>query len=145
RHGVHGDARRNEMSSFTQEVPFPDIVLIPGGAFLMGSERGREDEIPPHIVELSSFWIARSAVTNREYGLFLRDTGAATPPAWEDPHFNHPRQPVVAVNWFEANAYCAWLSVRAGEPYRLPTEAEREMACRAGTRSAYPWGDPAER
>jgi len=128
-----------------QEILFPDMVPIPGGSFLMGSEEGREDEIPPHIVELSPFWIARSAVTNSEYGLFLRDTGGATPPAWEEPRFNHPGQPVVAVNWFEAAAYCAWLSERTGEPYRLPTEAEREMACRAGTQTAYPWGDTAER
>ena len=111
-----------------QEILFPDMVPIPGGSFLMGSEEGREDEILPHIVEISPFWIARSAVTNSEYGLFLRDTGGATPPAWEEPRFNHPGQPVVAVNWFEAAAYCG-VSERTAASGATLRNPRSKLAC----------------
>ncbi len=123
----------------------PDMVLLEGGRFVMGSESGQEDEAPPHTITLSPYCIARFAVTNREYGIFLEQAGAEAPPFWHDSRFNHPDQPVVAVNWHEAEAYCAWLSKVLGEAYRLPTEAEREYACRGGTSTAYPWGEGAER
>jgi formylglycine-generating enzyme len=125
--------------------PRPEMVPLEGGGFVMGSASGQEDEAPPHFVELSPFCIARFAVTNREYGIYLQKSGAQPPPLWNDPKFNHPDQPVVAVNWLEAVAYCAWLSKVLIEPYRLPTEAEREYACRAGSATAYPWGESAER
>ena len=121
------------------------MMLIEGGSFLMGSASGREDEAPPHLVELSRFFIARFAVTNREYRVYLQKTGVAPPPSWEQSQFNHPEQPVVAVSWHEAIAYCTWLSETLNESYRLPTEAEREYACRGGTATAYPWGDSADR
>ncbi len=121
------------------------MVRLDGASFVMGSNSGRDDESPPHLVQLSPFLIGRFAVTNREYGIFLRETGTPRPQTWEDARFNHPDQPVVAVNWFEAVAYCAWLNQVLGESYRLPTEAEREYACRANTATAYPWGDSPER
>ena len=123
----------------------PLLILVPGGTFVMGSDAGQEDEAPPHTVELAPFYLGRCAVTNREYALFLRESGIAAPVCWNDPRFNHPDQPVVAVNWFEASAYCEWLSRQQGKPYRLPTEAERELACRGGTTTAYPWGETAQR
>jgi formylglycine-generating enzyme required for sulfatase activity len=111
----------------------------------MGSESGRDDEAPPHLVELSPFAICRYAVTNEEYSFFLKESGAEPPPTWGDALFGHPQQPVVCVNWFEAITYCEWLSHRLDARFRLPSEAEREMACRAGTKSAYPWGDELSR
>jgi len=111
----------------------------------MGGASGREDEAPQHVVKLSPFYIARFAVRNREYGIYLRQTSTQPSPFWSDPKFNNPDQPVVAVSWFDAAAYCAWLSRVSNELYRLPTEAEREYACRGGTSTFYPWGDSAER
>lgn len=111
----------------------------------MGSERGQDDEAPPHEVEISLFYLARCPVTNREYLIFLQETSAIPPPSWNDPRFCDPDQPVVAVNWYEACAYCDWLGSLSGKRCRLPAEAEREMACRAGTTTDYPWGDSPQR
>jgi len=119
----------------------PDMVLISGGSFLMGSATGQEDESPPHHVQISPFQISKYAVSNRCYALFIAATGTAPPPFWDMPSFDDPDQPAVGVNWFEAMAYCKWLADRLGMAFRLPTEAEREFACRAGTSTAYPWGD----
>ena len=119
----------------------PVMVSIGGGQFLMGSDSGQDDESPPHLVRVSPFRMGQYAVTNREYAAFISSTGASAPPFWNQPHFDHPEMPVVAVNWFEAEAYCRWLAAQCGDCFRLPTEAEREYACRAGTTTAYPWGD----
>jgi sulfatase modifying factor 1 len=61
---------------------------------------------------------------------------------WDDPDFSHPEQPVVAPSWFDAVAYCEWLSALTHRRYRLPTEAEWERAARGGAeQKLYPWGD----
>ncbi len=68
------------------------------------------------------------------------------PEFWDDSRFNNPAQPVVGVTWFEARAYCAWLSAQTGMAYRLPTEVEREAAVRGRKGRRYPYGpehDPA--
>jgi formylglycine-generating enzyme required for sulfatase activity len=120
----------------------PDLVVIPEGPFLMGSEEGQDDERPVHEVWLSAFAIGRYPVTNREYACFLQATGRSPPKAWGEPRFSRPQQPVVAVSWFEAMAYCEWLREVCGKPYRLPTEAEWEKAARGGVAGRrYPWGD----
>jgi formylglycine-generating enzyme required for sulfatase activity len=122
-----------------------EMVLVPGGPFEMGSARGRDDEAPPHLVELAPFSIARFAVTNRQYDLFLAECRAAPPPTWNDPAFDDPDQPVVAVSWFDAVAFGEWASRRLGARFRLPTEAERERACRGGATTRFPWGEQPER
>ena len=108
----------------------------------MGSERGQDVEQPVHRVWVDPFSLGETQVTVHDYAEFLADTGAAAPPFWSSPDFNHPRQPVVAVSWFEALGYCDWLSRRIGLPFRLPTEAEWEFAARGGLEgAAFPWGD----
>jgi formylglycine-generating enzyme required for sulfatase activity len=118
------------------------LVQIPEGWFLMGSETGQDNERPVHRVWGDAFFLAACQVTNADYGLFLRNTGSQAPPFWNDPNFNHPEQPVVAVSWFEAAQYCEWLSNVTGRHYRLPTEAEWERAARGGIDGKlFPWGD----
>jgi sulfatase modifying factor 1 len=110
----------------------------------MGSDDGQPDERPVREVWLDAFAIAVLPVTNAQYAAFAADTGAPTAALLGDPRFALPRQPVVAVRWFDAVAYCAWLSARTGARWRLPTEAEREKAARGGVDGRrYPWGDGA--
>ncbi|MEO6197659.1 MAG: SUMF1/EgtB/PvdO family nonheme iron enzyme [Dehalococcoidia bacterium] len=136
-------------------VTHPQTVLIPGGPFTMGDDNQRPDERPAHRVTVSAFRMAVLPVTNEDYARFFdacladrQATGHEAPRFWTDPAFNHPRQPVVGVSWFDAVAYCDWLSDVAGVPdgsvgrFRLPTEAEWEKAALGGVDGAkYPWGD----
>ena len=88
-------------------------------------------------MRIGAFELGATQVTNAEYAEFLESTNHAPPPTWNDPNFNHPRQPVVSVSWFDAMSYCEWLG-----PFRLPTEAEWEYAARGGLEGKlYPWGD----
>jgi formylglycine-generating enzyme required for sulfatase activity len=103
----------------------PDLVTITAGAFLMGSETGADNEKPVHRVWVDAFAIARYPVTRRYYAAFLEATGHPPTKFWDDPRFQLPNQPVVGPSWFDAVAYCKWLSGQTREHYRLPTEAER--------------------
>jgi len=108
----------------------------------MGSESGQDCERPVHRVHVDSFLLAPTQVTNLEYSRFLHATGAPPPPFWQDPKFSDPRQPVVGVSWYEAARYCEWLSGQSGRRFRLPTEAEWELAARSGlAQKQFPWGD----
>lgn len=119
-----------------------DLVEIPAGEFLMGCETGRADENPVHPVYVDAFAMGSTAVTNQQYRLFAEATGEALPQVVSDACFNDPSQPVVAVTWFKAVAYCSWLSQETGHSFRLPTEAEWEWAIRDGREKAlYAWGD----
>lgn len=128
-----------------------ELILISGGTFQMGSNKGRDDEKPVHSVTVDSFYISKYPVTNKEYKIFNPDHCGK----WEDPDY-----PVETVSWYEAVEYCNWLSDRNGlklcysgleednikmdrnkNGYRLPSEAEWEYACRAGTTTEYYWGD----
>jgi formylglycine-generating enzyme required for sulfatase activity len=121
-----------------------ETVLVAAGRFRMGDASGRGDEQPEHEVYVSAFRIALLPVTNEEYGRFVAETGHEPSRFHDDPSFNAPLQPVVGVSWFDAAAYCAWLSERRAARWRLPTEAERERAARGGVEGArYPWGDDA--
>ncbi len=120
----------------------PKLVLIPAGCFAMGSEAGQDNERPVHNVCIDAFYLGACQVTHAEYARFLRACGSPAPPFWDDNKFNDPEQPVVAVAWPEAVAYCEWLSAIAGGNYRLPTEAEWERAARGGVEGKlFPWGD----
>jgi sulfatase modifying factor 1 len=118
------------------------LVRIEGTWFMMGSEDGADNERPIHRVWVDTFELGTWQVTNGEYAALLESTGQAPPSCWNDPKFNDPNQPVVAVSWFEAVGYCDWLSGATGRHFRLPTEAEWECAARGGAESRlYPWGD----
>jgi len=119
-----------------------DVVEIRSGWFWMGWANGHRGERPRHRVWTDAFAIGRHPVTNREYSRFLDSTQTAPPPWWTDPRFSHREQPVVGLNWFEALAYCEWLSSETRDRWRVPTEAEWEKAARGGLDGArFPWGD----
>lgn len=118
------------------------MITIPAGEFLMGCDTGADNERPVHRVFVDEFAIGRFAVTNRLYHCCIEDAGHHAPAGWNDPRFNHPDQPVTSVSWFDATAYCEWLSEKTGKLYRLPTEAEWERAARGGLEGKlYSWGD----
>lgn len=124
------------------QTTIPVLRTIPAGAFLMGHDDGRDDEKPAHRVSVDAFELAAFQTTNAEYAHFLEATRHPAPLHWDDAAFSHQQQPVVAVSWFEAVAYCEWLSATAGRKFRLPTEAEWERAARGGVEGElYPWGN----
>ena len=106
---------------------FPRMIRIPGGRIEPG-----QITAGVRVVEIVSFEMGKTAVTNREYAPFLEATGTEPPPWWNDPDFRASLQPVVGVTWDEASAYCQWLGRAAGERWRLPTEAEWEFAACGG-------------
>ncbi|MFM8330966.1 MAG: formylglycine-generating enzyme family protein [Candidatus Methylumidiphilus sp.] len=121
------------------------MALIPPGSFIMGapeSEPGSfylPSERPQHRVTFSKpFALGIYPVTFVEYDLFCVATGRVKP---SDEDWGRGQRPVIHLSWDDANAYCAWLSALAGKQYRLPSDAEWEYACRAGSITAYWWGD----
>lgn len=148
-----------------------DMVPIPGGKFLMGSPAGeadrKEDEGPQHEVEIAPFWMEKCEVTWNEYELFMfsldiqrRKVEGREPTAFDkladavtrptkpytDMTFGMGKEgfPVICMTQLSAKKYCEWLSAKTGHYYRLPTEAEWEYACRAGTKTAFSFGDSAD-
>ena len=122
----------------------PDMVVVPAGSFMMGSlptEKDRDAaEGPQHIVTIAKpLAVAKFELTFDEW-----DTCVAygdCPQGVSDGGWGRGQQPVIFVTWDDAQRYAAWLSKMTGKPYRLLTEAEYEYATRAGTTTAYPWGN----
>jgi formylglycine-generating enzyme required for sulfatase activity len=135
-----------DMPDFTvfRDAPFaPELVVIPAGEFAMGSteqEEGRfGDEGPRHRVMIGQrFAIGRYPVTFAEYDRFCDAADREKP---GDRGWGRERRPVINVSWQDAQSYLAWLSQETGRVYRLPSEADWEYACRAGTTTRYSFGD----
>ena len=122
---------------FTEKLPNRvtlEMVSLPAGQFLMGSP-DYESEKPPHQVKLNSFAIGKYPVTQAQYEAVM----GINPSEFK----NNPQNPVEQVSWNDAQAFCRKLSQITGKTYRLPTEAEWEYACRAGTTTRYYFGDDA--
>jgi len=116
----------------------PIMQFIPKGEFMMGSDE-YDDEKPIHKVTINyDFEISKYQVTFDEYDLFCEDTKKEL---IDDDRWGRGRRPVINVNWHDAVAYCEWLSQKSGQIYRLPTEAEWEYVCRAGTTTKWSFGD----
>jgi formylglycine-generating enzyme required for sulfatase activity len=129
--------------------PFePEMVLIPAGEFLMGSDPRKDkdasdDEQPQHTLYLPDYYIARTPVTNAQYAAFLQAAFYRSPRHWKGgpPPAGKEEHPVAYVSWHDVVAYCRWLSETTGKPYRLPSEAEWEKGARGCDGRIYPWGD----
>ncbi len=117
-------------------------IRIPSGSFWMGSDNHFKRERPRRRVWVDAYRLAPTTVRRCEYAAFLEETGHEEPRGWTDAAFSNPEQPVVGVSWFDAVAYCNWLSAATDRVFRLPTEAEWEKACMGGDDHAvYAWGD----
>ncbi|MBN1342639.1 MAG: SUMF1/EgtB/PvdO family nonheme iron enzyme [Phycisphaerae bacterium] len=123
-----------------------ELVRIPAGQFVMGDSNGDLDERPSACVTIDRpFWMGRFEVTNEQFRRFDPSHDSRFEPGdfiqlgiKERGYLvNRARQPVVRVSWHQASAFCRWLSARAGEAFNLPTEAQWEYACRAGTSSPF--------
>lgn len=143
--------KKQEASNITT---IGNFVKIPKKSFLMGSNE-YADESPQHLVNISyDFAISKYQVTVKEYMEFIRSTNSNYPEWMTDKNnmkhisMSHYKNinlnddaPIVGINWENAKAYCTWLSEKEGKIYRLPTEAEWEFACRAGSITRYNFGD----
>jgi formylglycine-generating enzyme required for sulfatase activity len=147
------------------------MVLIPAGSFMMGDDAGLDDEKPAHKVLISRpFYLGQHEVTVDQFRQFVTATGYVTDAekgtgflgafgwdreamefqmnpeySWRQTGFGQAgNHPVVNVSWNDASAFCGWLREMEGQDFRLPTEAEWEYACRAGTETSYCSGDDPE-
>lgn len=152
------DVRLLTVRSEQLTTDLSNMVLVPGGAYAIGDDEGRDDEHPTHEVKLRPFYVDQFEVSNVQYSAFMKHMDATKdhsycadiepegkdhhPTPW---HGHQPasyltdsvygQYPVVNIDWYDAYSYCAW------SRKRLPTEAEWEAAARRHTDRRYPWGD----
>jgi formylglycine-generating enzyme required for sulfatase activity len=125
-----------------------ELARIPAGEFIMGSSTGHPDESPRcRVVVSKPCWIGRFEISNEQYARFdpFHDSHVESMHAYQfgihGYPMNAPRQPVVRVSWQRAVDFCQWLSAQTGRHVALPTEAQWEYACRAGTDTPFSYGD----
>ena len=125
-----------------------DLALVPAGDFIMGDAAGEADEIPACSVRIDKpFYLGAMEITNAQFAAFdtSHDSGVVSMTGKDQGDrgmpINQPNQPVVRVTWNEAMAFCKWLSQKTGKKFTLPTEAQWEWACRAGTESPFSYGN----
>jgi formylglycine-generating enzyme required for sulfatase activity len=148
-------ARQNEAGPQTRVIDLGDgvsmeFVRIPAGRFVMGDTSGECDEWPAAVVEIEEpFWMSCREVTNEQFAQFdpSQDSRFEHRTSWIFSEtylgwrLNYPQQPAVRVSWEKAMAFAEWLSGRSGAHANLPSEAQWEYACRAGTDSPLAFGD----
>jgi formylglycine-generating enzyme required for sulfatase activity len=166
--GITQTVPKGDPDKFSNSIGM-QMVRIPSGKFWMGSPENEvarsPQEGPPHEVVLTKpFYIGAHSVTVGQFRAFVKATKYKTEAetnrqgagryeialdkfilnqqyTWENPGWAlEDDQPVVCVNWNDARSFCAWLSEKEGRTYRLPTEAEWEYACRAGTTTPFSFG-----
>ncbi|NOZ53886.1 MAG: formylglycine-generating enzyme family protein [Gammaproteobacteria bacterium] len=123
-------------------LPDIDWVQIPAGAFVYGEGKSEQ-----HLA-LDTFYISRFTITNIQYQTFIDDGGYKNERWWrdlknpeaEESGWSHPNRPKTNVAWYEAVAFCRWLSVQLGDEIQLPTEQQWEKAARGSDGRHYPWG-----
>lgn len=125
-----------------------ELRLVPPGEFVMGDANGCPDAHPLARVRINKpFYMGRVEVSNDQFALFdrLHDSGVESMHAYQfgirGYPVNEPRRPVVRVSWNRAVAFCAWLSEKTRRRFTLPTEAQWEYACRAGSSTPFFFGD----
>ncbi len=164
-HQVEGKVPVKE---FTNSIGMK-LILIPAGEFMMGSSKSEKDRDPSegpqqHIKITKPFYMGVYEVTVAEFRQFVEATGYRTEAesgegplvrlkeglgrttkhdaSWKNPYFRQGgTNPVGCITWNDAARFCEWLGEKDGKTYRLPTEAEWEYACRAGTTTAFHYGD----
>jgi formylglycine-generating enzyme required for sulfatase activity len=140
---LHDRHTRIHSTLWTEPYGEPDWVTIPAGAFWLGWDEGRDNEKPLHEYDLDSFLIARFPTTNAQYRLFVRSTKYHAPAHWFDGRIptGYENHPVRYVSFYDAQAYCQWLSQMTGRDITLPSEAQWEKAARGAEGAfVYPWG-----
>ncbi len=120
-----------------------DLVYIPSGDFMMGSPEGTEyeDEQPRHLVNVSSFYMSKYPITQQQWKAIATETIVNRKLELDPSYFKGDKLPVESISWDDAVEFCDRMSKKAARKYRLPTEAEWEYACRAGTTTAFHFGE----
>ncbi len=121
------------------------MMQIPGGTFVMGSPKSEdeslESERPQHEVSVSPFFMGRCVVTQEQWRVVAGYDQVDRELDQDPSHFKGANRPVERVSWDEAQEFCRRLSIKTGRDYRLPSEAEWEYACRAGSAMPFHFGE----